>query len=1408
MRISVKLYNIPFLCFIWKARLLIFALYQLANVNNSAYAQRPYNPITVDPLSEPWRWRHFPELAGKGIRSITESDDGYIWFGVDKGIIRYYGIKWQTFNEDNGFLNVPVNHLCKSKDQSIYAGTDSGLYKYSANHWVRVFPAHPYTSLSKAYQINCLRALSDGSIVASIGLNMYGGLLLIRNNRITIFLPQNRIKLFKGKAPNTNFVAVPENYLFNNKFNIEELFADRQNRIWVATRNVPKPGSIFNIQFLRQDSDIITYSQVFNEKNGLKQGRQTLFGQSPDNNIWMINGDYDVGVSIYNGQHWKYFQPSDHIGEDDMHTSFLKTHDGTVWIGGFGVLYSVKNGNWKIYNRPGVLIPNARTLLFEDSKGYLWIIGRQNDVYQVDYSSNIWDTYKQLNYQCQTNDGKKWFLSVDGRVVVNDQNKWYSYGTEDGLPDAPVRLYLTTKNILWVAGSHKSTATTAYFDGKKWIMQLHPALSWGVDYRAVFEDIKGNLWFGGCVNYETGTGHSGGVLRLENQLTSSQKWTHFLPQEDTRLYSSYGIGQSKNGDIWFGGSHLVKYDGKKMECPSEPNALIDYQDVLASKPRGMLWVGSRNYGIFQNDGKNWIHFGVENGLSSNTIISILPVSDNNVWVATDKDICRFDGKSWILNVFPPKMTLNREGGDLQQSPEGNLWINQCFREWKRRALKGNKISKDVYDNFQTIRYKPGTLPPQTTIKEYAKTVSHYGNTVISWSARDFWKVTPDSRLAYSYRLNGGKWSEFKEKTYETFMGLASGKYVLEVRSRDLDFNIDPNPAKVEFEVLPPIWRQSWFILLLTVFIATIALYEYRAIRRNHKLSRLNKSLSKVKIQLEEQKEQILEQNKREQENNQLKFKFFTSISHEFRTPLTLILGSIDKIIETNHKTDKTTGKYLKTLYRSAQQLLRLINQLMDFRKLETESMNLKVAKGNITRFINNICETFSNLAQRYQIKLIFESKTNNLMVWFDVDKVEKIMFNLISNALKFTPDGGVIKVSLFTDDLKSSNQLYYYITVEDTGLGIPDVEIERIFDPFYQSSIQQIRKYEGTGIGLALVKYMVQLHHGELKVTSSIKDVSELFSHYTTCFTIKLPLGDSHFKSEEIDLKNEILPNNDPVLEMDETEEFHDDRSQINSELSDDRQKPFILIVEDNEDLQRFIFDFLHEQYVVILSKNGIEGYIAAVEYMPDLIVSDIMMPLMSGTEMCHKLKNDQRTSHIPIILLTARTTDEHKIEGYQSGADDYVSKPFNNVLLSARIKNLIDIRIALRKAFKQEIVIQSTETLTAPVDANFLDKVIVIIEKNMDNSNFDVEMLSKSIGISNRHLLNKLQNLTDSTPVELIRTLRLKRAKELLLQKKTTIAEIAYEVGFSDPNYFSKCFGKQYGKPPKEFIESNQKIN
>jgi DNA-binding response OmpR family regulator len=456
-------------------------------------------------------------------------------------------------------------------------------------------------------------------------------------------------------------------------------------------------------------------------------------------------------------------------------------------------------------------------------------------------------------------------------------------------------------------------------------------------------------------------------------------------------------------------------------------------------------------------------------------------------------------------------------------------------------------------------------------------------------------------------------------------------------------------------------------------------------------------------------------------------------------------------------------------------------------------------RGDIIKFMGDIHLNFKKFAQKQNIELLFNNSNETLEAWFDSDKLEKICFNLISNAIKFTPEGGKIKLSI------KANESYYKIIVEDTGIGIPAHEIEKIFDPFYQTRLSRKSSIEGTGIGLALVKSLVELHHGTLFVRSFTKDTIPEGVEFSTYFEIKLPLGMDFLRPDEIitdDGKKENMAYLKPLIQMPD-DDFDDDTLVGVDEAIESREKPIVLFIEDNEELRKFVVQSLHYQFTIELAANGREGLAKAIELIPDIVVSDVMMPEMSGIELCEAIKCDQRISHIPVILLTARSADEHYMEGYASGADDYVVKPFNMVLLAARITNLISIRLLLKKQFNRDLTSKPANMIENKVDSEFLKKVIAIIEEKMSESEFNVDALSSEIGMSSRHLLNKLQSLTDNTPVELIRILRLKRAVELLNEQKLSISEIAYDVGFSSPAYFSRCFQKLYNQSPTDYLSS-----
>ena len=1386
------------------------------------FSQEPYKPDLVDPLNEPWRWTIFEELGGKGVRCITESSDGNIWFGVDNGLIRYNGHDWKEYSSENGFTGGAVLHLVSTGNNTIYAGTNNGLYIYNMKNWAKVFPLSKHSKLNPFQTINKLKRLRDGKIIASVGSGLYSGIAIFHDNKTTILASQKTVDSI-GLVKGINLQVVPDDKCINGLFPVEDVFQDKQDRVWVWASEGFEYGHVFNF-ILNNNIDLkIRYSKNHTSFEGLIKGDGSKFGQDENGHIWMVNNEYDKGISVFNGSKWDYFK----LEGENSHLSITNIN-GDIWIGGFAVIKIFKDGKWRKYQRPLTPIPDSYIKVYKDNKGYLWIIGTQNEVIRIDYSNTKWSSYKSLNFQCEDKLNNLWFLSVDGEVVIKKENGWFSYETQDGLPDAPIRIYCTRNGQICVAGSFKEQASVSFLKNQKWERQVFPELSWGIDYRAIFEDADGNLWIGASVNSDVNKGQRSGVIKLVNPGAKNQKKVHYMPQDGIGKENAYGIAQTKDGTLWLGGTHLNYFSDNQWKIQVDIEELTQYSNCLGNTPSGELWVGSRLYGVFVFSNNNWRNFNIKTGLKSNSIISILPVSDNDVWIATNRDFSRYDGKSWTNNIFPENFTLSREGGDIKIQPDGTLWINRSSREWKRRALNNNQIEKEDADYFSTFSYKPDTLKPNTKISFYSSEVPSDGNTFIEWTGSDEWQSARDLKLQYSYRLNDNEWSDFSYKNNITFLDLKNGEYSFEVRARDIDFNIDPSPDIVNFVVLPPVWKQTWFISLILIFLVIIIIYQVSAVRRKQYLERLNLQLEKHSDEiehknlllekhsdeivrknslLEKQKDQILQQNLLEKERNLSKIRFFTNISHEFRTPLTIVAGIVDSLTE-NTQTDDSSflQNQLTTVKKHTNRLLRLINQLMDFRKMETESLALRISESDLVAFLNDICYSFNEFAQQHNIEIVFKSNVDLLMGWFDRDKIEKISYNLISNAIKYTPEGGSVFVKLISGiDIDSDS---VEIIIEDTGKGIAENEIKKIFEPFYQAENVDGSKNEGTGIGLSLVNNLVSLHHGKMQVVSSSDEKLHLKNGYSTRFTITLSMNKTSYKDSEI-VQMETQTNSsikDVIYDGDylECEDINESIKEL--ELPNKRTVPLLVVVEDNNDLRRFMVNSLNNYYKVVEASNGLTGFELVVKYMPDLIISDIMMPQMSGTEFCEKIKNDVRTSHIPIILLTARTTDENKIEGFEVGADDYITKPFNVTLLITRINNIIASHLNLRRKFKNEEYTQPDEVKVSSLDTELLKKVRAIVEKNYHDNLFGVSELSNEIGISGRHLLFKLQNLLDTTPVEYIRAYRLKMAAQLLVSKKASISEIVYETGFNDISYFGKCFNKYYGMSPSKYIKTYYK--
>ncbi len=531
---------------------------------------------------------------------------------------------------------------------------------------------------------------------------------------------------------------------------------------------------------------------------------------------------------------------------------------------------------------------------------------------------------------------------------------------------------------------------------------------------------------------------------------------------------------------------------------------------------------------------------------------------------------------------------------------------------------------------------------------------------------------------------------------------------------------------------------------------------------------------------------IRSEKRRFEELDHLKSRFFANISHEFRTPLTLVLGPVKQVME--KQKNEQDKNLLKVAHHQAQRLLQLINQLLDLSKLEAGKMTLKASKQNFTPLVKGIVMSFESLAETKDIRLHFVSQKDTILLYVEQEKIEKILYNLLSNALKFTDEQGEVAVLLTEQDK------FVEIQVQDNGMGIPASRLPYIFNRFYQVDSSEIRQHEGTGIGLALVKELVELHKGTIEVQSTIEK--------GTIFTILLPKGKKHLKKSEI--VEDASPTMEEIPHQFAPSILHEETFNIVAPQipSFNKKRPIVLVVEDHADVRVYIKQYLVQSFEIVEAINGQDGIEKALQYLPDLVISDVMMPKKNGYEVCHTLKTDQRTSHIPIILLTAKAAQEEKLHGLETGADDYLVKPFDTKELEVRVRNLIAVRRQLRKQFAEAPNIEPKAIQTNPVDQAFLEKVCSTIENHLSDEQFGVEVLAEAVGMSRVHLNRKLKALTDLSANKFIRNLRLQKATELLRQKTGNVSEIAFETGFSSTSYFVKCFKDKYGTTPGNFLE------
>ena len=942
---------------------------------------------------------------------------------------------------------------------------------------------------------------------------------------------------------------------------------------------------------------------------------------------------------------------------------------------------------------------------------------------------------------------------------------------------------------------------------------------------SIYEDHTSTLWIG----------TSGGLNKLvlsksEGSDREKEQFTRFVndPKNPNSLSHNavWTIYEDRAGTLWIGtlGGGLNKFDREKEQFtrfvhdPKNPHSLSDntiggiYEDQA-----GTLWIGTDGgLNKFDPAQQQFMHYTVKDGLPDNSIGGILEDNHGRLWLNT-VGLSRFDPKTAIFRNYDVSDGVQKEfaRSASYKSSSGEMFFGGTngFNAFHPDSIKDNPYIPTVvisaFKRYNTDEAEGIGIVEKGISAKKTITVSYKDNILSFEFAALSYRNTFKNKYAYKLEGFSDQWIQLGTERRVSFTNLDPGEYTLRVKGSNNDGVWNEEGTSLKITVTPPWWKTRWAYVFY-VLLFTILLYGWRRydLHRIH----LKNQLKLEKVEAEKMKEL-----------DHFKSRFFANISHEFRTPLTLILGQIDSMIA--RTVDEQNRNKLGMAFRNARQLLRLINQLLDLSKIEAGSMALKARRANLIPFLKNLVFSFESLAEQKQISLQFQTTHEDIEIYFEPEKLEKVFYNLLSNAFKFTAEGGKISVKVTKGEtlnnekasrkdaetqrmrkdfslrnlrgfapLRDNNGSFSFveISVKDTGIGIPANELARIFDRFYQVDGTQTRQHEGTGIGLALAKELVELHHGEITVTSEVGAGTE--------FVVKLPLGALHLKSSEMIEEAVPLVAESDYLTRPAEELFI-------SPIAPPATAPatatdIVLVLEDNADVRSYIREHLEEHYKIIEATNGEEGLAKAQETIPDLIITDVMMPKMDGFEFSRRLRHDEKTSHIPIIMLTAKASLESKIEGLETGVDDYLTKPFSPKELLARVRNLITLRRQLRERFSRATIIKPSEVSAVSVDQAFLQRVLSAIEANFGEEEFGVENIADEVHMSVSQLNRKLNGLINQPAGQLLRSMRLQRAADLLQQNAGTVAEIAYQVGFGSQAHFTTMFQKQFGCTPKEYAK------
>lgn len=1332
-------------------------------------------------------------LSQNHINCIYKDSRGFIWIGTMAGLNRYDGNTFKIYkhsaNDSSSISDNFVTSIVQGADGNFWIGTRNGF---------NIFDPRTETfhhRLPSELQNSPLQLTQIATVFCDFEKNLW---FVTDSSGIVYYKPLGK------KWSHIHHEKYDTASLSTNA--ITALTQDRQGRYWcINRRGILEQLNPATLKVQQR----ITLPRAQQRDNYFFY----LYADS-DGELW-IYADVPMELLRYNpstGIFYSYRQGNTNKNlNNSLIRGVIEHSPGFLWIGtdhgGINVLNKRNNTFQYILNHPdreNSLSENVVTSLYKDNQGIIWVGTFKKGLnyyhpdlikfrhYKHEPSNPASIGYDDINCFAEDRTGNIWIGTNGGGLYYFDRKseQFRHYVHNPSNPNSLssnviVKLYVDKNNILWI-GSYFGGLTK--FDGKRFVHYQHqPDDPHSISDNKVWDifiDSENNFWVATL---------GGGLDRFDPQ---RGQFDHFRAGMRNSISSDYVLSmvEDKNKQLWIAAAvGLNKLDiiNRRFEYyyydANQPNSLSNNNviSVLVDK-RGLIWAGTREgLNVLDVQKQLFRRLYAKDGLADNIIQTLVEDNFGNVWVGTPSGLTRvsvkFDANNQLQFSFQ-----NYDKSDGLQGKEFNE--KACLKLSSGEILFGGTNGFNLFDpakirtnthvppvvftNFQIFNQPVEVNKPfnrrvilSASITETQKIVLKYRENVFSIEFAALNYLHPEKNQ-YRYRLEGfnDQWLRPDPGQYKvTYTNLDPGKYVFRVIASNDDGIWNNTGATIEIEVLPPFYRTRWAILLYCLFLVGLLL-----LARKILLDR-----ARMRFNIENAKKE----SQRLHELDMMKIKFFTNISHEFRTPLTLILSPLDKILK-NLKEGELKSQ-LSLVYRNAQRLLRLVNQLLDIRRMEVEEFKLHPQYADMVAFVKDITHSFSDIAESQHIQYSFHSNVATLFMYFDIDKVDKIMYNLLSNAFKFTPQGGQIQVDLkYQRDALNDGKGVVEISVRDTGIGIPKDKHEKIFEQFFQHEHPGNVVNQGSGVGLALVKEFVKLHQGSISVESEPDKGS--------CFIVSLPviteaIVDTTVIEENITSSGiEVLDDNQPR-----------------------QQKPLtVLIIEDNHDLRFYLKDNLRHRYHVLEASNGKEGYQKVFSVFPDIVITDIVLPEMDGIEICRKIKTDRRTSHIPVILLTAQTAADQKIIGFEAGADEYITKPFTFEILESRIRNLIRQREALRKSFQKQIEVEPSAVEVVSLDKKFIQKAVEIVEKNIDNSNFSVEELSHELNMSRVNLYKKLLSLTGKTPIEFIRIIRLKRAAQLLRGSQLTIAEIAYKVGFNNPKYFTKYFKEEFGMLPSAYAQ------